>query len=171
MANKILSFEEYFTKASTPQVEETEVEDLGNKEQETEESPEHEAGESEEEETEEEETEDESEEDEDEDESEGDDDDEEEEAPVSELLKKCYESACKEAIAYEGDDYSEHTIESYLKENAALCATLAADTLEKAHEKVREGELTVEMYEAACNEMKEAFINKIDEVKEVFSSK
>jgi hypothetical protein len=37
MANKILSFEEYFTKASAPQVEETEIEDLGNKEQETEE--------------------------------------------------------------------------------------------------------------------------------------
>jgi hypothetical protein len=174
MANKILSFEEYFTKASTPQVEETEVEDLGNKEQETEEeSTEHEAEETEEEEAEEEESEEEESDDEDESEEEESDDDEdkEDESPVSELLKKCYESACKEAVAYEGDDYAEHTIESYLKENAALCATLAADTLEKAHEKVREGELTVEMYEAACNEMKEAFVKKIDEVKEVYSAK
>jgi len=166
MANKILSFEEYFTKASAPQVEETEVEDLGNKEQETEEeeieSPEEEEEESDE-------SEEES--DDEEEESEEEDDDEEEEGPVSELLKKCYESACKEACEYEGDDYEEHTIESYMKENAALCAALGADTLEKAHEKVREGELTVEMYEAACNQMKEAFIKKIDEVKEAWAAK
>lgn len=171
MANKILSFEEYFTKASAPQVEETEVEDLGNKEQENEE----EEIESPEEESEEEEESDEEESDDDDDDNEEseeeEDDDEEEEGPVSELLKKCYESACKEACDYEGDDYEEHTIESYMKENAALCAALGADTLEKAHEKVREGELTVEMYEAACNQMKEAFIKKIDEVKEAWAAK
>ena len=169
MANKILSFEEYFTKASAPQVEETELEDLENKEQETEEEESTEPEEEDEDESEEEESEEED--DDDEDESEEEDDEEEDEAPVSELLKKCYESACKEAIAYEGDDYTEHTIESYLKENAALCASLGADTLEKAHTKVRESELTVEMYEAACNQMKEAFIKKIDEVKEAFSAK
>ena len=171
MANKILSFEEYFTKASAPQVEETELEDLENKEQETEEEESPEPKEEDKDESEEEESEEEDDDDEDESEEEDDDDEEEDEATVSELLKKCYESACKEAIAYEGDDYAEHTIESYLKENAALCASLGADALEKAHTKVRESELTVEMYEAACNQMKEAFIKKIDEVKEAYSAK
>lgn len=149
MANKILSFEEYSSKTASPQVEETQVEDLKAKEMEAEEE------------------EIESEEEEEIESSEESDDDE----VVSEMLKKCYESACKEAVAYEGDDYTEHTIESYLKENAALCASLGADALEKAHGQVREGELTVEMYEASCNEMKEAFIKKIDEVKEAYSAK
>lgn len=144
MANKILSFEEYSNKTASPQVEETQVEDLKAKEMEAEEEEIKSNEES---------------------------DDDDDDVVVSEMLKKCYESACKEAVAYEGDDYTEHTIESYLKENSALCASLGADALEKAHGQVREGELTVEMYEAACNEMKEAFIKKIDEVKEAYSAK
>ena len=87
------------------------------------------------------------------------------------MLKKCYEAACNEACAYENDDYPEHTLEEYLKENASLCASLGADTLEKAHAEVREGEMTKEIFEAACNEMKEAFIKKIDEVKEAWAAK
>ena len=41
----------------------------------------------------------------------------------------------------------------------------------KAHAEVREGEMTKEIFEAACNEMKEAFIKKIDEVKEAWAAK
>ena len=140
MAEKILSFEEYYTKANAPKVEETAKETEEVAEETTEETEEVEES-------------------------------EEEAETVSEMLKKCYESACKEACAYENDDYPEHTLEEYLKENASLCAALGAETLEKAHAEVREGEMTKEIFEAACNEMKEAFIKKIDEVKEAWAAK
>ena len=140
MAEKILSFEEYYTKANAPKVEETAKETEEVAEETTEETEEVEES-------------------------------EEEAETVSEMLKKCYESACKEACAYENDDYPEHTLEEYLKENASLCASLGAETLEKAHAEVREGEMTKEIFEAACNEMKEAFCNRIDEMKEAWSAK
>lgn len=140
MAEKILSFEEYYTKANAPKVEETAEETQEVAEETTEETEEVEES-------------------------------EEETETVSEMLKKCYEAASKEACAYENDDYPEHTLEEYLKENASLCASLGADALEKAHAEVREGEMTKEIFEAACNEMKEAFIKKIDEVKEAWSAK
>jgi arginine utilization protein RocB len=140
MAEKILSFEEYYTKANAPKVEETAKETEEVAEETTEETEEVEES-------------------------------EEETETVSEMLKKCYEAACNEACAYENDDYPEHTLEEYLKENASLCASLGADTLEKAHAEVREGEMTKEIFEAACNEMKEAFIKKIDEVKEAWAAK
>jgi len=140
MAEKILSFEEYYTKANAPKVEETAKETEEVAEETTEETEEVEES-------------------------------EEETETVSDMLKKCYEAACNEACAYENDDYPEHTLEEYLKENASLCASLGADTLEKAHAEVREGEMTKEIFEAACNEMKEAFIKKIDEVKEAWAAK
>jgi hypothetical protein len=140
MADKILSFEEYYTKANAPKVEEVEnteeiAEETAEETKEVEETA------------------------------------EEEIKKVSEMLKKCYEYAVTEACAYENDDYTEHTIEEYLKENASLCASLGADALEKACAEAREGDMTKELFEAACNEMKEAFIKKIDEVKEAWSAK
>lgn len=169
MAEKILSFEEYFTKAQAAKVEE--IEDTET----TEPTPEETEEESEEGVETEEETEDDDdqEESEDEDESEDDDEDESEEEvekAVAEMLKETYEKVITEACAYEKDDYPEHTIEEYLKENASLCASLGADALEKCHAEVREGEMTKEIFEAACNEMKEAFIKKIDELKEAWSA-
>lgn len=90
---------------------------------------------------------------------------------VSEMLKECYEKVVTEACTYESDDYPEHTVESYLKENAALCAGLAAEALELSHEQVRETELTQEMYEAACDSIKEAFAKRMDECKESWAAK
>lgn len=170
MAEKILSFEEYYNKAQAAKVEE--IEDTEETPKETEEIEDEEI----EDESEEEDADDvESEEDEDEDEEESEEDEDEEdseelEKEVSEMLKETYEKVITEACAYEKDDYPEHTIEEYLKENASLCATLGADALEKCHAEVREGEMTKEIFEAACNEMKEAFVKKIDELKEAWSA-
>lgn len=164
MAEKILSFEEYFTKAQTAKVEE--IEDLGTKEP----APEETEEESEEEVETEEETEDDDDQEESEDDESEDESEEEVEKAVAEMLKETYEKVVIEACAYEKDDYPEHTIEEYLKENASLCASLGADALEKCHAEVREGEMTKEIFEAACNEMKEAFIKKIDELKEAWSA-
>lgn len=90
---------------------------------------------------------------------------------VSEMMKECYSTAVKEACEYHKDDYPDHTLESYLKENAALAATLACETLENAHAILESEELTVEMYEAVLNNMKESYNKKINELKESWSSK
>ena len=123
------------------------------------------------------------EEDDDDDDSDEDDDDDEDDAEeaeeggeevegeptVSEYLKEAYAKVKEEACAYEQDDYQDHTLEGYLKENAALVATLAAQALEESYSEVKEGELTQEMYEAHCNEMKEAYAKKIEELKEAWN--
>ena len=107
------------------------------------------------------------------DDDEDDDDDKGEETleSCSEQLKKCYEYAIKEACDYDKDDYPDHTLEGYLKENAALIAALATKTLESAHAELRDDELTIETYEAVLNSMKDAYSKKIDEMKEVWASK
>ena len=107
----------------------------------------------------------------DDDEDEDEDEEDEKKETVSESIKKCYEMAVDEACTYEGDDYPEHTVETYMKEMASLNASMAAETFEKACSKVREGDLTIEMYEAACNEMKDTFAKRIDELKEAWSAK
>ena len=81
----------------------------------------------------------------------------------SDVLTELYEGSCKnEAKAYEEDAHDEHTIESYMKENAALVAALAA----KALKEMKEG-CTIEAYEAACNEMIESYSKKMNEMKEM----
>tara|TARA_B110000259_G_scaffold26588_1_gene27517 strand:+ start:7658 stop:8182 length:525 start_codon:yes stop_codon:yes gene_type:complete len=174
MTKKILSFEEYATSknfTSADEVTETDDDKVLGISDEDSESEEHEKIEGEEEEKEED-AEDESDGDESEEE-EGDESEEEEiiEKQVAELIKECYESAVKEAIAYDGDDYPDHTLESYLKENAALIAAFATKTLESAHAELRDDELTIETYEAVLNSMKDAYSKKIDEMKEVWASK
>lgn len=82
---------------------------------------------------------------------------------VAEMLTEIYEGACKtEAKAYEEDAHDEHTVESYMKENAALIGALAATSLKNMQE-----DYSVEAYEAACNEMIEAYTKKINEMKEM----
>ena len=173
MTKKILSFEEYATSknfTSADEVTETDDDKVLGISDEDSESEEHEKIEGEEEEKEE--DAEEAEED-DESEEEADESEEEEitEKAVAELMKECYESAVKEAVAYDGDDYPDHTLESYLKENAALIAALATKTLESAHAELRDDELTIETYEAVLNSMKDAYSKKIDEMKEVWASK
>lgn len=86
----------------------------------------------------------------------------EETKAVSDMLMEVYESACKnEAKAWEEDAHDEHTIETYMKENAALVGGLAAKCLKEMKE-----DYSVEAYEAACNEMIEAYSKKVNEMKE-----
>ena len=119
--------------------------------------------------------------DDDEDEDDDEDDDDEEESEESEedsevsseepsksvesILKEAYEACKNEAKAWEADMHDEHTIESYLKENAALVATLAMNALKEMKE-----DMTLEMYEAHCNELKEAYAKKMDELKEAWGA-
>jgi hypothetical protein len=115
--------------------------------------------------------------DDDDDESDDDDDDDDDDKgeetleSCSEQLKKCYEYAIKEACNYDKDDYPDHTLEGYLKENAALVAALSASALEQAHAELKDDELTIEVYESCLNAMKESYNKKIDELKEAWSSK
>ena len=86
---------------------------------------------------------------------------EEEAAKVSDLLQEVYESCKNEAKVWADDAHDEHTVETYMKENAALVGALAAKTLKEMKE-----DYSVEAYEAACNEMIEAYSKKVNEMKE-----
>jgi hypothetical protein len=85
---------------------------------------------------------------------------EEQAEEVSKVLERCYESVVAEAKAWETDAHDDHTIESYMCENAALVASLAAKACKDCKDEYGE-----EAYEAALNMIKEAFSNKIEEVK------
>ena len=165
MDKKILSFEEYAANkkfSSAEEVAETEEETVEVEETEDEESDEHEKLESPEEEAKEE-----------EEEKDGGEEAEDDQKvkPVADQLKECYNGAIKEACDYDKDEYPDHTLESYLKENAALIAVMSANTLEQAHAELKDEALTKEIYEACLNDMKESYNKKMDELKEVWSSK
>jgi len=89
---------------------------------------------------------------------------------VETMFIEGYSKVKEAACAYENDEYQDHTLEMYMRENAALIATLAAGAMEEAYGEVKETELTQEMYEAHCNEMKEAYAKKIDELKETYGA-
>ena len=91
-------------------------------------------------------------------------------ATVEEMLSEGYGKVKEAACAYENDEYQDHTLEMYMKENAALVATLTANAMEEGYGEVKETELTQEMYEAACNELKESYCKKIDELKETYGA-
>jgi len=89
---------------------------------------------------------------------------------VSEMVAKVYKNVVMEACDYAGDDYDDHTLETYMKENAALVAGMAAQALEEAYKEINEAdEMANETYEAMMNEMKEAYCNKIDQCRESFT--
>ncbi len=77
---------------------------------------------------------------------------------VADKLNECYKEAVAEAKEWSEDVHDGHTVESYMTENAALVASLAADTLKECNE-----DYTNEQYESALNDLKEAYIKKIDE--------
>ena len=89
----------------------------------------------------------------------------EEAKQVSEMLQEVYEACKNEAKVYEDDAHDDHTVESYMIENAALIAALAAKSLTE----MKEGYST-EAYEAACNGMIESYTKKMNEMKETESS-
>ena len=77
------------------------------------------------------------------------------------MLKECYEACKTEAKAWSEDAHDEHTVETYMKENAAVVAGLAAQALEGM-----KGDLETEAYEDALNHMSDALSKKINECKE-----
>lgn len=195
MAKKIQSFEEYsasqgFGDKSKISEEELEECPCGHDEEgnckECEDASEVPAEEIEDEETEEVESDDEDEDgsdDEDESDDDGsDDEDESEEEPaaeveaekvsvsVEEMFTEGYAKVSEAACIYEKDEYQDHTLQGYMKENAALIAALAAKAMEEGYTEVKEEELTKEMYEAICNEMKESYSKKIEELKEAWGA-
>ena len=90
---------------------------------------------------------------------------EEEAEEVSEMLQEVYEACKNEAKVYEDDAHDDHTVESYMIENAALIAALAAKSLTEMKE-----EYSTEAYEAVCNGMIESYTKKMNEMKETESS-
>lgn len=82
--------------------------------------------------------------------------------PISEMLKECYEALKEEAKVWEEDAHDEHTIETYMAENASLVAGLGANTL-----KEMKAEMETEAFEACLNKMSEAYAKKINEIKEM----
>ena len=86
------------------------------------------------------------------------------------MLTEGYGMVKEAACTYENDEYQDHTLEMYMKENAALIAALAAKAMEEGYGEVKETEMTREMYEAILNEMKESYAKKIDELKETYDA-
>ena len=80
---------------------------------------------------------------------------------VASMLKEVYEACKNEAKVWEDDAHDSHTIESYMAENAALVAALAAKSLKEMKD-----EYSTEAFEAACNSMIESYTTKINEMKE-----
>lgn len=85
----------------------------------------------------------------------------EETKPVADLLKECYEAVVKEAKMWEEDAHDEHTVETYMAENASLVAGMAANCVKEMKQ-----DMASEAYEACLNKMSEAFTKKINESKE-----
>lgn len=81
--------------------------------------------------------------------------------PVYGMLEKCYEALDEEAKEWAEDAHDEHTIESYMAENAALVASMAVESLTRL-----KGDMETEAYEACLNKMSEAYTKKINECKE-----
>lgn len=88
-------------------------------------------------------------------------DGDEEKLSVYSLLEKCYEEVKNEAKVWESDAHDDHTIETYMVENAALVAGLAVNALTEMKD-----DMQTEAFEACLNRMSEAYAKKINEMKE-----
>lgn len=82
--------------------------------------------------------------------------------PVSEMLEKCYERVMEEAQAWDEDAHDDHTVETYMAENAALVAKMGVNALNEM-----KGDMETEAFEACLNKMAEAYSKKINESKQV----
>lgn len=92
-------------------------------------------------------------------------DSEENNVPVSEMLESCYSKVKEEAKVWESDAYDDHTVETYMIENAALVASLAANALSEMKE-----DMSGEAYDACLNQMVEAYTKKCNEYKESYGT-
>ena len=84
------------------------------------------------------------------------------------MMESVKEMMKTEAKAYDSDDYDEHTVESYLKENAALLGGVSAKALEEMYD--ADETYTKEAYEATCNSLKESYAKKLDEACEAYKA-
>lgn len=151
---KLKSFEQYVTEMGRAEEIEQEIEDMGTPEPKTPQEVEDEAEEVQE-----------SEKNEESGEEEDEESEEEESIPVSEMLENCYASVKEEAKVWESDAHDDHTIETYMVENAALVASLSANTLKEMKE-----ESSTEAFEACLNQMVEAYTKKMNEAKDFYNA-
>jgi len=86
---------------------------------------------------------------------------------VAEMYKNIKEACKNEAMAYEADDYAEHTKDTYMAEMATLAAETACNVIQEMYEKE---DCTKEQYEAACNSIKEAYAKKCNEACEAYGT-
>jgi len=84
---------------------------------------------------------------------------------VTDQLKDVYESVISEAKEWEADAHDEHTVMTYMSENVALVAALAANSVKEMHK-----DMESEAYEACLNKMSESFAKKINESKETVAA-
>jgi DNA polymerase III delta prime subunit len=80
---------------------------------------------------------------------------------VADKLNECYNEAVNEAKEWADDVHDNHTVVSYMEENAALVAALAVNALKKCSEQ------TPEQLEGALNTLKDSYSKKIEEMKEM----
>ena len=92
---------------------------------------------------------------------------EEHKATVAEMYEKACSLLKEEAMAYESDDYEEHTKDTYMIETANLCAEGHCNAVKEMYE---ETNCTLEQYEAACNKLKEAYEKKCNEMIEAYGA-
>lgn len=89
-----------------------------------------------------------------------------EELTVAEMYKKIGEACQKEAMAYDADDYAEHTKDTYITEMAALAAETTCNAIQEMY-----GEKgTKEQFEATCNSVREAYAKKCNEACEAYGT-
>jgi len=98
---------------------------------------------------------------------------EEEEEVHTTTVAEMYEKACTllqdEAKAYENDDYEEHTKGTYMTETANLVAEGHCNAVKEMYT-TSEGTCSTEQFEAACNEIKEAYVKKCNEMIEAYGT-
>ena len=80
---------------------------------------------------------------------------------VADKLYECYQEAIGEAKEWADDVHDDHTVESYMKENAALVAALVTTALKESKDH------TPEQFEASVNVIKDSFSKKLNEVLEM----
>jgi len=80
---------------------------------------------------------------------------------VADKLNECYTEAIEEAKEWADDVHDNHTVVSYMEENAALVAALAVKALKECKDH------TPEQLEGALNTLKDSYSKKIEEMKEM----
>ena len=91
------------------------------------------------------------------------------EPTVAEMYKKIGEACKNEAMAYDADDYEQHTTNTYMIEMATLAAETACNAVKEMYD-TGEGEYTKDQYEATCKLITEAYAKKCNEACESYGT-